>query len=369
MAMSYVPLSQQVSAVPAGLPLHPLVVHAATVLLPLSLLGLVVAVALPRFRSRLAGLAVLGLAAGAVAAWVAEESGESLADRVGVAQTHARYGEWVPVVAVLALIVGALWWRLQRGPSIPNLPPWSTRAAGAAVVAMAVITVGLTVLAGHSGAASVWESKDPSAAELATSATPSAPATGGNPTGGNPTAAPSSGGSGGLTMAEVAKHNSRTSCWSVVEGKVYDLTAWVSEHPGGPGTITGMCGVDATAAFRGKHSSAAGPAKALAGLALGALSAGGPAVPTATAAPGPPPAPTTRYSRAEVAKHASTSDCWSVVNGKVYDLTKWVSRHPGGREGIAEMCGINGAGEFLEQHARDADAQEVLAGYQIGVLG
>jgi hypothetical protein len=45
-----------------------------------------------------------------------------------------------------------------------------------------------------------------------------------------------------------------------------------------------------------------------------------------------------------------------------------VSRHPGGAEAIAEMCGRNG-GEFLEQHAGDAAAEGVLAGYQIGVLG
>jgi cytochrome b involved in lipid metabolism/uncharacterized membrane protein len=375
MATVLSPLTQQALAASNGLPVHPLVVHAAVVLLPLSLLGLVVAVVLPRLRPHLAGLSLLGLAAGAATAWIAEESGESLADRVGLPQTHAHFGELVPVAAVVTLIVSAVWWRLQRGPSVASLPSWSTRAAGVCVVATAVLTTGLTVLTGHSGAVAVWDSKGQSAAgpaagsaagPAAGSATGSAAGASPNaPAGGNPTGTPSSGGSSGPTMAEVARHNSRTDCWSVVEGKVYDLSAWISQHPGGQGVIAGMCGVDATAAFRGKHGTAPGPVDALAKYVIGSLSAGGPAVPTATAAAA---APTARYTRATVSRHNRVTDCWSIVNGKVYDLTQWVSRHPGGQEAIAEMCGTNGAGEFLERHTGDAAANEVLAGYQIGVL-
>lgn len=36
---------------------------------------------------------------------------------------------------------------------------------------------------------------------------------------------------------------------------------------------------------------------------------------------------------AEVVKHASADDCWVVVNGKAYDLTRFSSEHPGGPEG------------------------------------
>ena len=32
---------------------------------------------------------------------------------------------------------------------------------------------------------------------------------------------------------EVAKHNTRESCWVVVNGKVYDVTEYLDEHPGG----------------------------------------------------------------------------------------------------------------------------------------
>lgn len=376
MSTSVMTLSPSASAVLQALPWHPLVVHAATVLLPLSLAGLVVAVLLPRLRPSLAGVSVLGLAAATVIAWIAEESGESLADQVGLPQEHARYGAWVPAAAVLALIVAAAWWRLQRGPSIPSAPPWATRATGFGVVAMALITTVITVLAGHSGAVAVWGSERPTAA-AATSTETSTDPNGGtaaatSPTGGTAAGAPATG-TGGHTMAEVAKHNTRTDCWSVVDGKVYNLTPWISRHPGGSGVIVRMCGVDATTAYRGQHAAAPAPVSELAKLLVGPVSAGGPAVPTATGAAAPTAtaaaAPTARYSAADVARHASSSSCWAAVNGKVYDLTEWVSRHPGGSHAIAEMCGSTRGGEFLEHHAGDARANNVLAGYQIGVLG
>jgi len=34
----------------------------------------------------------------------------------------------------------------------------------------------------------------------------------------------------------------------------------------------------------------------------------------------------------EIAKHASSDDCWIVVNGQVYDLSKFAPNHPGGPE-------------------------------------
>ena len=39
-----------------------------------------------------------------------------------------------------------------------------------------------------------------------------------------------------------------------------------------------------------------------------------------------------KISVAEITKHSSAEDCWIVVNGKVYDLTKFAPEHPGGPE-------------------------------------
>ncbi len=65
-------------------------------------------------------------------------------------------------------------------------------------------------------------------------------------------------GSSGLTLtpAEIAQHSSSGSCWVVISGKVYDLTSYLSIHPGGAGQILPYCGSDGTTAFATKNSGA-----------------------------------------------------------------------------------------------------------------
>jgi len=61
------------------------------------------------------------------------------------------------------------------------------------------------------------------------------------------------------TLAQVATHNSSTDCWIILnKTEVYNVTAFLSLHPAGPGPITPYCGADATAAFNAVgHSSSA----------------------------------------------------------------------------------------------------------------
>lgn len=61
------------------------------------------------------------------------------------------------------------------------------------------------------------------------------------------------------TLAQVAAHNSSTDCWMILnKTEVYNVTAFLSLHPAGPGPMTPYCGKDATAAFNGVgHSSGA----------------------------------------------------------------------------------------------------------------
>lgn len=56
-----------------------------------------------------------------------------------------------------------------------------------------------------------------------------------------------------VTMEEVAKHNSLTDMWIVVESRVYDVTKWFKSHPGGYGPLLGMAGKDATDMFSNFH--------------------------------------------------------------------------------------------------------------------
>jgi cytochrome b involved in lipid metabolism len=56
-----------------------------------------------------------------------------------------------------------------------------------------------------------------------------------------------------LSMNEVSKHNSPDDLWIVIEDKVYDLTNWISKHPGGHLPLHGLAGKDATEAFENFH--------------------------------------------------------------------------------------------------------------------
>lgn len=74
-----------------------------------------------------------------------------------------------------------------------------------------------------------------------------------------------------FTMAEVATHNSEASCYSAIGGNVYDLTSFISEHPGGDRNILKICGKDGTSAFEGQHGGQYRPEQILAGLQIGIL--------------------------------------------------------------------------------------------------
>ena len=77
--------------------------------------------------------------------------------------------------------------------------------------------------------------------------------------------------SSSLTMAQVKSNNSVSSCWSVINGNVYDLTSWISGHPGGRSPIISLCGVDGTSAFNSQHSGQSRPESRLASYLLGKL--------------------------------------------------------------------------------------------------
>lgn len=51
-----------------------------------------------------------------------------------------------------------------------------------------------------------------------------------------------------FTEAQVAGHNSKDDCWTIIDGNVYDLTSYVDEHPGSD-EILRACGVDGTTLF------------------------------------------------------------------------------------------------------------------------
>jgi len=60
--------------------------------------------------------------------------------------------------------------------------------------------------------------------------------------------------SGGLTLAEMAKHNSSSDCWVVVEDGIYNVTSLIDTHPGGREAILKYCGTNATEVFFREHT-------------------------------------------------------------------------------------------------------------------
>ena len=52
---------------------------------------------------------------------------------------------------------------------------------------------------------------------------------------------------------DVAEHNTEGDCWVVIDGKMYDVTSYIPQHPGGPEKIIKECGKDATAIFDLQH--------------------------------------------------------------------------------------------------------------------
>lgn len=51
------------------------------------------------------------------------------------------------------------------------------------------------------------------------------------------------------TIEDIASRNSQSSCWTIVDGIVYDITSYIPNHPGGEAEIVQVCGKDGTALF------------------------------------------------------------------------------------------------------------------------
>merc|ERR1719181_2385233 len=129
-----------------------------------------------------------------------------------------------------------------------------------------------------------------------------------------PAAGGGGGGGGGFTVEEVAKHNSKASCWVVLDGKVLDVTNFLSEHPGGELAILTFAGKDATEEFDMIH-----PPDVIDKYApdavIGQIGGGGGGGAVAVASD--LPAGMSYYSKEEVAKHTTKNDCWVILGDKV----------------------------------------------------
>lgn len=77
------------------------------------------------------------------------------------------------------------------------------------------------------------------------------------------------------------------------------------------------------------------------------------------------PALAVSFTPAQVAPHNLASDCWMIINGKVYNLTSFIPIHPGGNA-MVPFCGQDGSAIFASIHSAAATA--LLPTYLIGDL-
>jgi cytochrome b involved in lipid metabolism len=331
-----------------GLPIHPLAVHVAVVFLPLSAMALALLVFVPRWRKTYLPLTLIGLTIATVFTFISRESGEALADRVGEPQTHEELGGILFPAAVGLLAVGVAFYFLQKS----DKPKWMVQTTAGVAIAAVLSVSGLTYFVGHTGAQATWEKR------IGPTASPT------------PTPTPTDTTGTGLTVAQVATHNKATDCWTIIKSDVYDLTSYIQQHPGGAGVLTNLCGKDATSAFESQHASQMAPASALAALKIGRIGEVSTTTPTPTPTPTKTtPKPTSKSdTAAQVATHKTGSDCWSIINKKVYNLTSYVSSHPGGASAIQALCGKDATSAFTGQHGGESSPTNVLASFKLGTL-
>jgi acyl-lipid Delta6-acetylenase / acyl-lipid (9-3)-desaturase len=60
-----------------------------------------------------------------------------------------------------------------------------------------------------------------------------------------------------ITTAELRHHNTPSDLWISIQGKVYDVTGWLKDHPGGDLPLLSLAGQDVTDAFVAYHPATA----------------------------------------------------------------------------------------------------------------
>jgi cytochrome b involved in lipid metabolism len=246
-----------------GLPVHPLIIHGVVVLVPLAAIGVLLVMFISKIRRTYSPLVLGTLYVAAIFAFLATQSGEALAERVGLPNPHATQGERLLYVVVAFSALFTIWFALEYSKRIQKaLPSAINPVLKVLIPIIAIASIVLTVLVGHSGAEASWKNRIAETQPTALEPTSPAPTSPASPTG-----------TMKLSASEIATHNSKSDCWSIVRGNVYNLTSYVQKHPGGASVIANICGKDGSSAFINQHNTQGKPNNVLSGFLLGAVDA------------------------------------------------------------------------------------------------
>lgn len=234
-------------------------------MLPLAALAMVALVFVPALKRHYLLPTLVALLVAAGSAFVAEQSGEALQNRVGSPEEHAELGENVVPLSLGLLVVSVIW---AYAPTIMSRwPKFLQRVLELGIVVLAGASIVFTVLAGHSGVTASWENRigtdasAPALVDTTTDTSTDAPI----PT--EPVApAPIL-----YSLQLVAEHATAEDCWSIVGDSVYDLTDWIAAHPGGAQRIISMCGNDSTSDYENQHAGQRSPTATLDRYVIGTL--------------------------------------------------------------------------------------------------
>lgn len=140
----------------AGLPLHPLLVHSAVVLVPLVAIGALVMSYLPSFSRRHGKIILILAVIAQVSVFLAKMSGEAFAEILDKnVEKHAELGEIAPLVTLPMVVLIYLRWRMDRSGSTFG-SVLIRRLTSVALIVASVVSLVVIFLVGHSGASSVW---------------------------------------------------------------------------------------------------------------------------------------------------------------------------------------------------------------------
>ncbi|XP_078170249.1 cytochrome b5-like [Carex rostrata] len=71
------------------------------------------------------------------------------------------------------------------------------------------------------------------------------------------------------------------------------------------------------------------------------------------------------FTLEEVSKHNSNKDCWLIINGKVFDVTKFLEDHPGGDDVLISSTGKDATDDF-EDVGHSTTARAMMDEYYVG---